>query len=206
VAAPHREDDLRSAVIASAITVGWDAVVGVLAIATAVVTGAVALLAFGFDASVDAIASVLLIRRFSMERRDPEGADRLEHVALGVVGSMLVFFGALVIAGAIRSIVRGHGPEVSGFAIAQAAASILVLPTLAMWKHRLAGRLGSRALRGDAVLTAAGAALAFVALIGLVLDDALGWWWSDPLAAVAIALFLCVEGVRALALRRQAGR
>jgi len=202
----ERERDLRRAVIASAITVGWDAIVGVLAIVTALATGTVALLAFGLDAAVDALASVLLIRRFSLEPRDPVGADRLEHLALGLVGSLLALFGALVVASAIGSLIAGHGPEVSGFALGQGAASIVVLPALATWKYRLARRLGSRALRGDSVLTAAGAALAIVALIGLVLDSAFGWWWADSIAALTIAAFLIVEGTRALILRRRPAR
>jgi divalent metal cation (Fe/Co/Zn/Cd) transporter len=56
------------------------------------------------------------------------------------------------------------------------------------------------------VLTAAGAALALVALLGLLLDSAFAWWWADSAAALTIAAFLIVEGMRALALRRRSAR
>jgi divalent metal cation (Fe/Co/Zn/Cd) transporter len=57
----------------------------------------------------------------------------------------------------------------------------------------------SHALRGDGVLSAAGAVLAAAALAGLAADRALGWWQADPIAASLIALFLFREGWRTLA-------
>lgn len=199
--AAQRADDLRSAVVVSVATVAWDAILGSVAIGTAISTGAVGLAAFGLDAAVDAFASVMLIRRFSTERRDPERGRRLELSTVTLVGVLLVIFGLLIVAGASRSLAARDGPDVTTFALAQAVASVVVLPFLAIWKRRLATRLGSRALRGDSILTAAGAALAAVALLGLSLDRALGWWWADPAAALVIAAFLFVEGARALVLR-----
>jgi hypothetical protein len=65
-------------------------------------------------------------------------------------------------------------------------------------KLRLSGRLQSRALRGDAILSTPGAALALVAIAGLAVDRTLGWWWADPAAASLIAAFLFREGWRTL--------
>ena len=45
-------------------------------------------------------------------------------------------------------------------------------------KLRLAQQLGSSALRGDGVLSLAGAALAAATLVSLVVESALGWWWA----------------------------
>jgi divalent metal cation (Fe/Co/Zn/Cd) transporter len=201
----QRHDDVRSAIVVSVATVAWDTVLGAVAIATAVATGTVALAAFGLDAAVDAFASVMLIRRFSTERRNPGEGNRLELSTVTAVGALLVVFGLLIVAGALRSLVTRDGPDVSTFALAQAVASVIALPALALWKRRLAARLGSRALRADSILTAAGAALAAVALLGLSLDRAFGWWWADPAAALAIAALLFLEGARGLA-GRASGR
>ena len=43
-------------------------------------------------------------------------------------------------------------------------------------KLRVAGRLGSPALRGDGVLTLAAAALAAITLVALLANSALDWW------------------------------
>jgi divalent metal cation (Fe/Co/Zn/Cd) transporter len=78
------------------------------------------------------------------------------------------------------------------------AGSVLVLPVLGYLKLRLAKQLRSRALRGDGVLSAAGAALAAVALAGTAMNESMGWWQADPATAALIALFLAREGGRTL--------
>ena len=81
-------------------------------------------------------------------------------------------------------------------------ASLLVLPWLARMKFRVAAGLGSRALRGDSVLTTAAAALAAITLAALVLNSALDWWWADPCAALLIAAGLTTEAIRVAASHR----
>jgi divalent metal cation (Fe/Co/Zn/Cd) transporter len=85
--------------------------------------------------------------------------------------------------------------------------SLVLLPILGVVKLRLGRALGSRALRGDGILSLVGAALALTTLVGLVADQRLGWWWTDPVAAVLIASVLLREGVctlRSSALARSA--
>jgi divalent metal cation (Fe/Co/Zn/Cd) transporter len=86
---------------------------------------------------------------------------------------------------------------VRAVAAAMLAAAAYVLAQAA-WAL-ITGRTRGRALRGDGVLSAAGAVLAAAALAGLALDTALGWWQADPVAASLIALFLFREGWRTLA-------
>ena len=195
---PDRARDLAAAIVASWLTVGWDAVVGTLAIVTAVATGSVALAAFGLDAAIDGAASVLLIRRFRAERRHAHLGPVHERQALVVVGTALLTFGVVIAAVSIHELFTHGTSRVSGFALVQAAVSAVALPPLAYRKHRLASRLDSRALRGDSILTAAGAVLALLAFVGLVLKRALGWWWADPAAALLITTFLVYEGRRAV--------
>jgi divalent metal cation (Fe/Co/Zn/Cd) transporter len=80
----------------------------------------------------------------------------------------------------------------------EAAASLVVLPYIAIGKYRLSKRLRSRALRADSLLTASGIALAAIAVVGLLAQRALGWWWADPVAGLIIASFLCWQAIRAL--------
>jgi hypothetical protein len=94
----------------------------------------------------------------------------------------------------ILALVGGSHSDISGFAVGQTVASALVLTLLAWKKQSIAFRVGSRALRADSVLTAAAALLAAITLAGLLLNDTLGWWWADPVVALAIAAFLLREG------------
>jgi divalent metal cation (Fe/Co/Zn/Cd) transporter len=193
-----RDHDLEGAIVASWLTVGWDAIVGTLAIGTSIATGSVALAAFGLDAAIDGAASVLLIRRFRAERRHAHLGPVHERQALVVVGAALLTFGVLIAAVSIHELFSHGTSDVSGFAMAQAAVSAIVLPPLAYRKHQLAKRLDSRALRGDSILTAAGGVLALLAFVGLLLKRSFGWWWADPVAALLITVFLVWEGRRAV--------
>jgi Co/Zn/Cd efflux system component len=44
----------------------------------------------------------------------------------------------------------------------------------------------------------AGILAASIALVGLGLNALLGWWWADPLAALAMVVFLVREGWEAI--------
>jgi divalent metal cation (Fe/Co/Zn/Cd) transporter len=57
--------------------------------------------------------------------------------------------------------------------------------------------LGSRALRADAHETIVCAWLSFTTLLGLGLNAALGWWWADPVAALAMVPLVLREGLEA---------
>jgi divalent metal cation (Fe/Co/Zn/Cd) transporter len=70
------------------------------------------------------------------------------------------------------------------------------MPLLARAKRRLAPILGSQAAASEADQTRLCAILSAVLLAGLGLNAALGWWWADPAAGVAIAALAGVEAVR----------
>jgi divalent metal cation (Fe/Co/Zn/Cd) transporter len=83
-------------------------------------------------------------------------------------------------------------------------AGLLVLPPLGALKLRVARGLGSGSLRGDAVLTLAGATLAAITLAAIMAVAATGVWQADPAAALLIASALAVEAVR-IAYRHRLG-
>jgi divalent metal cation (Fe/Co/Zn/Cd) transporter len=65
---------------------------------------------------------------------------------------------------------------------------------LARRKLRGADQLGSRALRADAVESVACGWLSVVVVLGLGAQLALGAWWIDAVASLAIVYFLVKEG------------
>lgn len=181
-------------------TVGWNTVVGCAAVATAISTGGLALIGFGMDALIDSAASVVLVWRLRTEAHgaDPRRTDHVERVALRVAGTALILVGAYLTIRAALALGRRSHAGTALFGVVVALASLVVLPPLAIGKLRIAARLPSRALRADGVLTTAGAALALVTLIGLLLDREAGMWWADPLAAIGIAAALVWQGASAL--------
>jgi divalent metal cation (Fe/Co/Zn/Cd) transporter len=178
--------------------VAWAMIVGVTALVAGFAAGAIALVGLGAGSTVDGSASAVLVWRFRHERSTRRESDLVERRAARVVGAALVVMG-LGVSGSAVAALGGHSEaERSTAAVVLTAASMLVLPVLARAKLRLAGLLSSPALRDDGVLSLAGAALATVTLASLVLNAAFGWWRSDAVAALAIALVLLREGGRVL--------
>jgi divalent metal cation (Fe/Co/Zn/Cd) transporter len=77
--------------------------------------------------------------------------------------------------------------------IAVAVVSIIVMP-VGFAKRRLAEKMASRVLRADAAETFLCSWLSVILLVGLLLNASVGWWWADPVAALAIAWLALREG------------
>jgi divalent metal cation (Fe/Co/Zn/Cd) transporter len=181
--------------------VAWAASAGTVSVLAGLASGALALVAFGLDSVIDGAASATLVWRLRMELRHPGAAvsaDRAERVAARMVGAAMIAAAVYVGVQAIRALAAGTAARNEPVALILLAASVFVLPVLGAAKLRLARSLRSAALRGDGVLSAAGAALALVALVGAGAQSWWGWWWSNPVAALSIACFLVREGIRTL--------
>jgi divalent metal cation (Fe/Co/Zn/Cd) transporter len=194
-----RYQPVRSAVAACACSVAWAAAAGVASVAAGAATDSVALLAFGLDSVIDGSASAVLVWRFRLELRQGGLAGPGERKAARAVAAAMLAAAAYVMAQAAWALITRAHPRQGVPGIALLAGSAVVLPALGYIKLRLARQLQSQALRGDGVLSAAGAVLAAAALASLAADRTLGWWQADPVAASLIALFLFREGWRTLA-------
>jgi divalent metal cation (Fe/Co/Zn/Cd) transporter len=202
--AADRGDLLTAALRLSFFTIAWNSVVGTLALVISILDDSPALAGFALNALLDSSASAVLVWRFSRERRDPAGAERLERRAQYGVAVAMVMVALYVGFQATRGLLEGSHPKASVFGAVVAAASLVVLPWLGKLKLDVAAALRSGALRGDGVLTLASAALAATTLAALVVNAAFDWWWADPIVALLIAAALGVEGVR-VAVRHRFG-
>jgi divalent metal cation (Fe/Co/Zn/Cd) transporter len=199
VAAPDR---LRRAAIGwCSLSVVWSAVAGVSSAVVGLVVSSTALLGFGANSILDGAASAVLIWRFAARRSHGADGDAVERRAALVVSVVMIGVALYVGATAISALADHSVPERSLIGIVLTAASTLVLPFLARAKLGLATQLRSGALRGDGVLSLAGAVLAAATLVSLIVRAALGWWWADAVAALAIAVMLVAEGLRTLSNR-----
>ena len=89
-------------------------------------------------------------------------------------------------------------PDESLVGIILAIVSLIVMPFLALYKKKVASEINSRALRADALETLACSYLSLTLLLGLGANALLGWWWADPVAALAMVYFLVKEGWEAI--------
>lgn len=198
MAAP-RTRELQRAARLCALTVAWNTIVGGSAVATAISTGSLSLIGFGINAVVDSSASAVLVWRFRAEAAGHvERARAAERLALRLAGAAFLLVALYLLIQATRSLSAGRHFQAALFGLAEAIASLVALPFLASAKYSLSKRLGSPALRADSLLTWSGVALASLALAALLAQRVLGWWWADPIGALAIAALLAWQGSQAI--------
>jgi divalent metal cation (Fe/Co/Zn/Cd) transporter len=192
---------LRRGLLLEYLTVGWNIGEGVVGVVSGLVAGSPALIGFGVDSFVESVSGAALIWRLRSEiggDLDGDAIDRVERRAERFVGVAFLLLAAYVAFEAVRALVSGSAPDASPVGIVLTAVSIVVMLWLAHAKRQTGEALGSRALIADSMQTYACWDLSVTALAGLVLNAALGWWWADPVAALAIAVILVREGLEAL--------
>ena len=178
-------------------TVAWNVVEGVVAIWAAIEAGSDALLGFGLDSGVESLSGLVLIWRFRVERRNIERAEEVEAKALRLIGVTFFALAAFVAYESITTLASSGRPETSWVGIGITFLSIIVMPMLATRKERVGKAMESRAVLADAAETWACVYLSIVVLAGLALNALFGWWWADPVAALAVVGFLVKEGFEA---------
>jgi divalent metal cation (Fe/Co/Zn/Cd) transporter len=88
----------------------------------------------------------------------------------------------------------GHHPDSSWVGIGLAAVTLAVMPSLAQAKSRVGHKLGSSATHSEGRQNLLCAYLSGGILVGLGLNAVAGWWWADPVTALAIAAVAINEG------------
>jgi len=178
----------------------WMAVEAVVALGSGIAAGSVVLLAFGLDSIIELISAGVLIWRLSVElRRGQAFSESAERLASRIGGALLFTLAAYVVMSAGWGLWQRQGAE---FSIPGLAVSVLAIPImryLARRKIALADKLGSRAMRADAMESITCGWLSLVVVVSLVAQAVLGVWWVDPVGSLAIVWFLVKEGREAWA-------
>ena len=175
-------------------TLAYNSLEGVIAVGAGLVASSIALVGFGVDSIIELTASVAAVWRL---RADSEVARReqVEGRSLRVVGGCFLALAGYVTYEAVKALLQREAPAASLIGIGLAALSLLVMPVLARAKRRIALRLGSGALAAEATQTAVCTYLSAILLSGLVLNAEFGWWWADPVAALAMVPLIVREGM-----------
>lgn len=179
------------------ITVGWNVVEGAVAVLAGLLAGSVALVGFGVDSAIESSSGAVLLWRLRAEQTG-KNIERAEQTALKLVGASLLLLAAYVTFNAIKTLVTREQPQRSILGIVLSVLSLIVMPLLARAKRRTAAELNSAALHADSRQTSICAYLSAILLGGLLLNAALGWWWADPVAALAMVPIIVQEGREAL--------
>jgi divalent metal cation (Fe/Co/Zn/Cd) transporter len=169
----------------------WHGVEAAIAIAAGAVAGSIALIAFGADSLIEALAGIIVLWRFAAARADSETAERRAQQLIAITFWLLA---AYVTAEATITLVRGDHPAGSPVGIGLSIITLIAMPLLANAKAKVARRLNSSAGHSESRQNMLCAYLSAALLIGLTLNAALGWWWADPMTALVIAAVAAREG------------
>ena len=189
-----RRTQVRRGRLLEYLTLGWNLIEAVVAIGAGLAAGSSALIGFGLDSVIESSSGAVLLWRL----RAGEEGERRELQALRLVGVSFLLLAGYVAFEAGGALWRREAPEESLVGVVLAAVSLVVMPILARAKRSVAADLGSAALEADSRQTDLCAVLSAILLGGLLLNALVGWWWADPVAALAMVPVIAAEGVRAL--------
>ncbi len=187
----------------AALSVASNTALILLKLVAGTLTGSVAILTEAVHSSVDLIASLVafLSVRIAEEPADERhmyGHDKVENLAAGLEGLLILVGSAGIAFAAVRRLVLGGRTHTVGLGIAvialSAAANLVVSGVIG----RAGRRADSPALQGDAAHLRTDALSSLAVLVALVLVAATHAQWIDPVAALLVAAVIVVTGVRLL--------
>ena len=177
------------------VSLAWNVAEGVVAMIAGLAAGSVSLIGFGIDSGIEVSAALILAWRLHQERRSGcmVGYDR---TATRLIAVAFVALAGYVWVDAVGDLAGRARPSASVPGLVLAVASVILMPRLARAKRALAPALGSQAVSADAQQTSLCAVLSAVLIGGVGLNTLFGWWWADPVAALAIGALALEAGRR----------
>jgi divalent metal cation (Fe/Co/Zn/Cd) transporter len=175
-----------------AITITYNVIEAIVAIAAGTVASSTALIGFGLDSIVEVLSAAAIAWQFAAP--NPE---KRERVALRVIAVSFFGLAAYVSVDAVLALTGIREPDHSPVGIVLAAVSLAIMPFLSLVERRTGTELGSASAVADSKQTLICSYLSAAVLVGLVLNLALGWAWADPVAGLVIVVFAVREGIEA---------
>jgi divalent metal cation (Fe/Co/Zn/Cd) transporter len=162
-----------------------------IALGAGIAAGSIALIGFGADSLIEALAGGIVLWRFAGTRASSEAAERRAQKLIGLSFYLLA---AYVGVEALRSLLAHEVPAASWVGIGLAVVTAVTMPLLARAKARVGGALNSSAAKGEGRQNMLCAYLSVALLLGLGANALFGLWWADPVTALVIAGVAIKEG------------
>jgi divalent metal cation (Fe/Co/Zn/Cd) transporter len=170
----------------------WHVIEFGIAVGAGIAAGSIALVGFGIDSVIEALAGGVIVWLFTGGRGSSPLAERRAQQLIAASYAVLV---AYIVVEATRTLLGSHHPGASWIGIALAAFTAVTMPLLAAAKRAVGRRLGSSATVSEAQQNQICAYLSVALLVGLSANALAGWWWADPAAALVIAGVAAWEGI-----------
>jgi divalent metal cation (Fe/Co/Zn/Cd) transporter len=156
--------------------------------------GSIALTGWALGGVAEALASAMVIWRFSGTRTLSRTAERRAQRGVAVSFWLTAPY---IAAESIRDLTDEHHARTSMIGIGLTAIGLVLMPVLGWANHKLGARLDSEATAGEGTQNYLCAAQAAGVLIGLAITAT--WsagWWFDPAVGLAIAGIAIWQGIQ----------
>ena len=164
---------------AAAVSIASNALLIVLKLAAAAITGSIAILTEAVHSSIDLIASMVAF--YSVRKADepadedhPYGHQKVENLAAAIEGMLILLGAGIIIFESVRRLSQGTEIESIGVGIAVIAFSAVANLVVSGYLYRRARATDSPALEGDAAHLRADAFTSMGVLVGLGLVEITG--------------------------------
>jgi divalent metal cation (Fe/Co/Zn/Cd) transporter len=174
-------------------TIAWNSLEGLIGITAGVLAGSISLVGFGIDSLIEVTSGATLLWRMSVDA-DVERREGNERLSLRIVGFCFLALAVYITYEGVSDLGRKAAPQHSIPGIVLACVSLIVMPILSRAKKKVGKALNSAAMNADARQTDFCVYLSAILLAGLILNAGLGWWWADPIAALAMVPIIAKEG------------
>ncbi len=188
-----RANLVKRGLLLNYVTIGYNSIEAVTAIAAGVLSGSVALIGFGLDSVIEVSASGAAQWRLRSDV-DATRRERAERISLRIIGATFLALAAYVAYDSIDALIHQEEPGRTVFGVVILVLSVLIMPVLARQKRSVANQLNSGTLRAEATQTSLCAYLSAIALAGVGLNALFGFWWADPVAALLMVPIIAREG------------
>jgi divalent metal cation (Fe/Co/Zn/Cd) transporter len=184
---------VRRVKLISWLSLAWMTAEGAIGVTAGIIANSIALIGYGLDSTIEGLAAVVVIWRFTGDRIH---SDEAEARAQKIVAATFFLLTPYIIVAAIQHLITGNKAEASWVGIALALVSITLMPQFGRIKKRLGNQLHSDATAGEGTQNILCAYLSLAILIGLGANALFGLWWADPLVALIVAVVALQAGIR----------
>jgi ferrous-iron efflux pump FieF len=195
--------DQRRKVLAASVATGTAAGLAAAKLVVAAITGSLAILASAVDSLMDVACSGLNAWFLRLAAKGPDEEHAFGHgkaeALSGVIQAVIIVMGGvwLIVRGVAR-LIRPEPLSTPETGIAVSVLAFAVSLFLVAYLRREARATRSIALQADAFHYVTDIATNVVAGVALAGYRWLGWWWLDPVASLAIAVYVIVAAVEIL--------
>jgi divalent metal cation (Fe/Co/Zn/Cd) transporter len=123
--------------------------------------------------------------------------------ALRLIAASFIALAGYLLAQTGVVLAAAYHPRHSSLAIAWTALTVVIMFALAAGKRRSGRGLGNKVLLTESRVTVIDGLLAG-AVLGVLLNSAVGWWWADP-AAGLIIVYWAIREARTIYAMRETG-